>query len=144
MDTPTSDSQLSAAALLTPSETFGSYRLVADLGLDAVDDARAGAIPASVFRAEDVDTGTPVLLKVFGRTYSPFDPFVNRFLQAGTRAASFAHPNVVSVYEVGFERELLFVAMLFIEGETLAERMRTGGLSAADAVQLVAPLARAR
>src|SRR2546427_7967997 len=57
-----------------------------------------------------------------------------RFWREARAAARVNHPNVCQLYEIGEEGGELFIAMELLEGEALAERLRRGALSVADAV----------
>ena len=123
---------------------IGSYRLSEACGSVAVDcDARGSIVPATFYRAEHVETGLPVLLKVFNREFASFDPFVQRFLKDGEPTMAFRHPNVIPVYEIGVDGKLLFVATQLVDGDSLAEHTRSGGLSAEATLMVLTPLAHA-
>ncbi len=98
---------------------------------------------AVVYVAEEISTGRSVLLKVFKRELTGEESFVKRFLREGTRIASFEHPNVASVYDVGLERGRLYVAAEDLEGRTLSSLLRSGGLPARQASALLGPIADA-
>ena len=59
-----------------------------------------------------------------------------RFWREARSAASVNHPNVCQIYEIGEDGGELFIAMELLEGEVLAERLRRGPLSAAEAVPI--------
>ena len=59
-----------------------------------------------------------------------------RFLAEGRILARLSHPNVVPVYDAGEEDGFLYYAMEFVEGETLADRLKRGALPPAEAVRL--------
>jgi serine/threonine protein kinase len=61
-----------------------------------------------------------------------------RFWREARAAASVNHPNICQIYEIGEDAGQLFIAMEFLEGEPLAERLRRGPLSVPDAI----PIAR--
>jgi serine/threonine-protein kinase len=98
---------------------------------------------AALYRAEEVASRLPLLLKVYKRRYSAEDPFAKSLIREGKRVASFVHPNLVSVYDAGLERGCLYVATQPVDGETLLEGIVAGGLTAARTIALLAPLAEA-
>ena len=51
-------------------------------------------------------------------------------------AATLDHPNVCAIYEVGEHGDQHFIAMQYIEGETLADRLARGPLPVADALRI--------
>jgi serine/threonine protein kinase/tetratricopeptide (TPR) repeat protein len=59
-----------------------------------------------------------------------------RFWREARAAASVNHPNVCQIYEIGEDAGELFIAMELLEGETLAERLQKGPMSAADALPI--------
>lgn len=52
---------------------------------------------------------------------------IERFWREGKAAGKLAHPNIVTVYEVGREGERYFIAMEFLEGQTLRDAIQAGG-----------------
>src|SRR5262245_20393152 len=61
---------------------------------------------------------------------------VERFLGEGRLLAKLSHPNIVPVYDAGEADGLIYYVMEYIVGETLAQRLDRGPLSAAEAFQL--------
>jgi serine/threonine protein kinase len=59
-----------------------------------------------------------------------------RFQREARAAASVNHPNVCQIYEIGEEEGELFIAMELLEGEPLADRMRRGPMSVAEALPI--------
>jgi serine/threonine protein kinase len=68
---------------------------------------------------------------------------VLRFRLEGETAASLQHPNIVGVFEVGTHRGQPYMVLEYVEGGSLAQRLRQGRLPAAEAARLVVVLARA-
>ncbi|MCY3024559.1 MAG: serine/threonine-protein kinase [Planctomycetota bacterium] len=99
-----------------PAETyqFSRYRL----------DKRLGGVMSAVYRGVDTQTGNPVALKVLPKNLA-FEPaLVERFKREVRTGGVLAHPNIVRVYDAGVEKGVFFMAMEYIEGETLTERLR--------------------
>jgi len=79
-----------------------------------------------VYEAEQLNLRRRVALKVF-----PFaavmDPrHLQRFKNEAVAAAGLDHPHVVRVYGVGCERGVHFIAMQFVDGQTLADLTKQG------------------
>jgi len=92
----------------------------------------------AVFLARDVRLDRPVALKVLPRGYAADGSLRERFLRETRTAASFSHPNIVPVHAVEERGAVLAYAMGYVEGESLAERVkRTGALGARELVRLL-------
>ncbi len=97
-----------------------------------------------VYLAEDLTLKRRVALKLLAAGLAEDESFRDRFLVESELAASIDHPNIVPIYEAGTtEDELLFIAMRYVEGRDLKERLRLGRLDPADAVGIVAQIASA-
>lgn len=87
-----------------------------------------------MFLAQDARLDRDVAIKVL-RPDKAADPAIRRrFATEGLAAARLSHPNVVGVYDVGDDGGNPYLVMELVTGGTLAERIRTGPLSA-DAVR---------
>ncbi len=90
----------------------GRYELVRPLGHGAM---------ATVDLARDTELDRPVALKRLAENLARDDDLRRRFLREARLAARLAHPNVVRVFDVGEDDGRPFIAMEYVEGETLAE-----------------------
>jgi hypothetical protein len=69
---------------------------------------------------------------------------IERFWREGKAAGKLAHPNIVTVYEVGQDGDRYFIAMEFLEGQTLRDVIQSGGpLSLKDAISYALQLCSA-
>jgi len=102
---------------ITEAYQFGRFRL----------DKRLGGVMGVVFRGVDTQTGYRVALKVLPRPLAFDSGLVERFKREVKATGVLSHPNIVRVYDAGVENGVFFMAMEYIEGETLAERMRRDG-----------------
>jgi serine/threonine protein kinase len=82
---------------------------------------------AVVDLAHDVELERPVALKRLADSAARDDEIRARFLREGRLAARLSHRNVVRVYDVGEDRGRPFIAMEFVDGETLAQRVARAG-----------------
>jgi serine/threonine-protein kinase len=123
-----------AAPELVPARSFGDYELLAEI-------ARGGM--GVVFKARQKRLKRLVALKMIraGQLATPDD--LQRFRVEAEAAARLRHPNIVAVHEVGEVDGQLFFSMDFIEGLTLAQRLRDGPLPGRTAAGYVRQLARA-
>ncbi len=91
--------------------------------------ARGGM--GEVYRARDTELGVAVALKII-RTEVATDPeALRRFKQEILLARSVSHPNVCRVFDLGRHRvgtrDVIFLTMEFLRGETLSARIRSRG-----------------
>ncbi|HUZ44441.1 MAG TPA: protein kinase [Acidimicrobiales bacterium] len=112
-----------------PAPMIGRYRLGPTLG--------AGGM-AEVFRAEDTRLSRVVALKVLRPALAADTTFRTRFESEARAAAALAHPNVVSIFDVGEEVDgRPYIVMELVEGGNLAERAARLPLTTAEAVGLM-------
>lgn len=99
---------------------------------------------ATVYRAVDVTLQREVAVKVLHPHLSREPAFVDQFLEMERRIARLFHPHLVTMYDAGIADESCFVAMEYVPGGSLRDRLRTEGpLPVADVVRLVAQTAEA-
>jgi serine/threonine protein kinase len=81
-----------------------------------------------VFQAEDPHLRRLVALKVLLPSLAASADFHRRFLREARLAAAIEHEHIVTVYQVGEDRGVPFIAMQLLRGKTLEERLeRSGG-----------------
>jgi serine/threonine-protein kinase len=91
----------------------GRYRLEGVIG-------RGGM--STVYRASDRVLQRTVAVKVMSPALAEDDPsYVTRFEREARAAASLSHPGIVTVYDTGVDEEMRFIAMEFVDGETLTQ-----------------------
>ncbi len=96
-----------------------------------------------VYLAEDLRLKRRVALKLLAAGLAEDESFRDRFLRESELAASIDHPNIVPIYEAGTTEDLLFIAMRYVEGRDLKERLQRGRLDPADAIGILAQVASA-
>jgi Tol biopolymer transport system component/tRNA A-37 threonylcarbamoyl transferase component Bud32 len=102
---------------LNPGARFGRYLVLGWLG--------AGGMGV-VYSAYDSDLNRKVALKVLRNDGIDQLPVRDLLLAEAQAMAQLAHPNVVTVFEVGSVDDRVFLAMELIEGQTLAGWLRAG------------------
>ncbi len=84
---------------------------------------------AKVYLAHDEVLDRDVALKVLREQFAEDEEFVERFKREASSAASLSHPNIVQVYDRGkTEDGSSFIAMEYVPGGTLKERISSSGL----------------
>jgi WD40 repeat protein/tRNA A-37 threonylcarbamoyl transferase component Bud32 len=97
-----------------------------------------------VYLAEDLRLKRRVALKLLAARLAEDESFRDRFLRESELAASIDHPNIVPIYEAGTNEGRLFIAMRYVEGRDLKERLQQRGrLHPADATDILAQVASA-
>ncbi len=96
-----------------------------------------------VYVAEDLRLKRKVALKLLAASLAEDESFRDRFLRESELAASIDHPNIIPIYEAGSTEDLLFIAMRYVEGRDLRERLQHGRLDPADAIGILAQVASA-
>ena len=94
-----------------------------------------------VYLAEDTVLNRRVAIKFVIESADALSK--SRLLREAQAAATLEHPNVCAIYEVGEHENQPYVAMQYVEGETLAERLTRGPLAPADATRIASQLAGA-
>jgi eukaryotic-like serine/threonine-protein kinase len=97
--------------------TLGHYRIERQLGKGGM---------GVLYLARDARLGRPVAIKVL-----PGEPFLGearrkRFVREAKAASALNHPNIITVYNVGSDRGVDFIAMEYVEGEPLSGLIREG------------------
>ena len=114
--------------------TVSHYRIVEKLG--------AGGMGV-VYKAIDTRLDRPVALK-FLNTAGLADPARRgRFIQEARAASALNHPNITAVYDIDATGDEPFMAMEFVPGKTLQQRIGRKGLPLAEALRYLAQVADA-
>lgn len=82
---------------------------------------------ASVYKAQDILLDRIVAVKVLHAKYGDDHDFVVRFRQEAQAAAKLSHPNIVNIYDVGYDENVHYIVMEFVRGETLKEYIEKHG-----------------
>jgi serine/threonine protein kinase len=96
-------------------QTPKRYSVISSLG-------RGGM--GEVFLAEDTKLGRKVALKTLPPEFTNNKDRLRRFQQEARSASALNHPNIMTIYEIGIEDGLNFIASEHIDGETLRVRLK--------------------
>jgi serine/threonine-protein kinase len=103
---------------LPSGSTLAHYRIVSKLG--------AGGM-GEVYLAEDTRLHRKVALKILPADLASNQDRMRRFEQEAQAAAALNHPNIAHIYEIGESDGVNFIAMEFIDGVTLREKIHQEG-----------------
>nr|MBA3766124.1 serine/threonine protein kinase [Acidobacteriota bacterium] len=101
-----------ADALL--GQLVGHYKIVASLGKGGM---------GEVYLAQDTKLGRSVALKILPGDVASDGERMRRFTQEAKAAAALNHPNIAHIYEVGETGGTHFIAMEYVDGVTLGEKI---------------------
>lgn len=76
---------------------------------------------ANVYRGRDIMENRTVAVKILKSEYSENEEFVRRFRNESKAIAVLSHPNIVKIYDVGYENNMQYIVMEYIDGITLKE-----------------------
>lgn len=96
---------------------------------------------ATVFLADQLSLERQVALKILAPALAWQRNLTERFLAEGRIVAYLNHPQIVSVYDLGAHDHHYYMAMEFLPGGTLEQRIKTG-MSTAQALQLITTICR--
>ena len=98
---------------------------------------------ADVYLGKDTLLGRPVAIKILHQNFGSDQDFVARFKREAQAAGKLNHPNVVSMYDVGFDQGFHYIIMEYVSGCTLKEYIQHHGnqVSVQEAVKIVVAIA---
>jgi serine/threonine protein kinase len=99
---------------------LGPYQILGVLG--------AGGM-GEVYKGRDTRLNRTVAIKVLPRLLSERADLRQRFEREARVIAGLSHPNICALYDVGRQDGIDFLVMEYLEGETLAKRLKKGSLS---------------
>jgi serine/threonine protein kinase/tricorn protease-like protein len=110
----------SKAFNLAPGEQIGSYKIVRKIGEGGM---------GEVYLAEESKLKRQVALKFLSAQVTQNDEQLARFVREAQAVSALNHPNILTVYEIGVENEVHFIATEFIDGHTLRETLGSDELT---------------
>ena len=120
--------------LLSPGSEVDHFRIVRLLG-------RGGM--GEVYLARDGRLGRKVALKIVRSLHARSREAAARFLLEARATARFSHPHIVAIYAVGEHGGLPYVALEYLEGLTLRQRMRQERLGPMEGMRIGLAIAEA-
>jgi len=76
---------------------------------------------ATVYKGKDRVLNRMVAIKVLKQEFNADDDFVEKFDRESQSAASLSHPNIVNIFDVGFDQNMHYIVMELVNGHTLKD-----------------------
>src|ERR1043166_6138531 len=119
---------------LTPGSKLGPYEVVGAIG--------AGGM-GEVYRAKDTRLDREVAIKILSCDLAKDPDLRARFEREARAISALNHPNICTLYDIGHQDGVDFLVMEYLEGETLADRLRKGALPPDQALPIAIQIAAA-
>jgi serine/threonine protein kinase len=121
-------------ALAAGHEKIAHFRVIERIGQGGM---------GIVYRARDEKLGRDVALKVLPGDVVARADRRERFLREARAAAAVVHPAIATVFEVGTDGDVPYIAMEYVAGRTLREVLVGGPLAVAELIRIATPIADA-
>src|SRR6266704_2775110 len=119
---------------ITIGTSLGSYEITALLGKGGM---------GEVYRARDTKLKREVAIKILPEELSRDRDRVARFQREAEVLASLNHPNIAGIYDLEEAEGARFLVLEFVEGETLADRLRRGPIPIEQALNIAKSICEA-
>jgi eukaryotic-like serine/threonine-protein kinase len=119
---------------LAPSTRLGPYEIVSLAGSGGM---------GEVYRARDTRLNRTVAIKVIPERLSRDHVSCERFDREARAIANLSHPHICPLFDVGSEHGIRYLVMEFLQGETLAHKLKNGPLTLRQALRYAVEIAGA-
>src|SRR5689334_20829632 len=111
---------------LQPGDRLGPYEILSLVGFGGM---------GEVYKARDTRLGRLVAIKTIAAAVAE-DPVARARFEREARAIStLDHPNICALYDIGSERGVHYLVIQYLEGLSLAARLKEGPIAPADALR---------
>lgn len=118
----------------TNLETIAHYKILEKLGSGGM---------GEVYLVADTKLNRKAALKILPTRFAVDRKHLNRFWQEARLAATLNHPNICTVYEIDDRSETPFIALEYVEGETLADKIDARSLDSSEILEIAVQIADA-
>ena len=118
--------------MIAPGSRLGSFEIIGPLGTGGM---------GEVYRARDTRLNRAVAIKLLPSIFSEHSVRLQRLEQEARSASSLNHPNIVTIYELGYDGACPYIAMELVEGKTLRELLNQGALPIRKVIEMAAQVA---
>jgi len=102
---------------LNPGTKLGRYEIRSQIGKGGM---------GEVYLAQDTELDRTVAIKILPPEVAADSQRLQRFVQEAKAASALNHPHIITIYEIGSEKDSRYIVTEFIDGETLRNRMNHG------------------
>ncbi|OGV34794.1 MAG: hypothetical protein A2020_09740 [Lentisphaerae bacterium GWF2_45_14] len=117
---------------LCPGIQLGNFTLQRRIGIGGM---------GEVWLAEQQPMGRRAALKIMREKLNEDSYFQKRFMREIKNSGQLNHPNIATAYLAGTDNNIQYMAMEYIEGDTLEERIKKGPLKEGEAIKVVSDIA---
>jgi eukaryotic-like serine/threonine-protein kinase len=115
-------------------QKIGHYKISESIGTGGM---------GEVYLATDITAGRKAALKLLPRRFTGDAERLKRFQQEAHAVVALNHPNILTVYEIGEDHSIHYIASELIEGETLRQRLMRGRMQLSEAIEIAIQVASA-
>src|SRR5262245_41838085 len=115
-------------------QTIGHYKISESIGTGGM---------GEVYLAIDIVAGRKAALKLLPKRFTGDAERLKRFQQEAHAVVGLNHPNIVTIYEIGEDHSIHYIASELIEGETLRQRLTRGRIELIKAIDIAIQVASA-
>src|SRR5438874_3666630 len=119
---------------LLVGRTIGHYKISKRIGTGGMGD---------VYLATDMTAGRRAALKLLPERFTGDAERLKRFQQEAHAVVGLNHPNILTIYEIGEDHSIHYIASELIEGETLRQRLDRGRMQLSEAIDVAIQVASA-
>src|SRR4030095_5936966 len=119
---------------LLVGHTIGHYKLSEPIGTGGM---------GEVYLATDIVADRKAALKLLPTRFTGDAERLKRFQQEARAVVRLNHPNILTIYEIGEDHSIHYIASELIEGETLRDRLMRGPMQLSEALDVAIQVARA-
>src|SRR5436190_10211690 len=113
---------------------IGHYKISESIGIGGM---------GEVYLSTDITAGRKAALKLLPLRFTGDPERLKRFQQEAHAVVGLNHPNILTVYEIGEDHSIHYIASELIEGETLRQRLIRGRMEVGQAVDVATQVASA-
>jgi serine/threonine protein kinase len=112
---------------LHPGDRIERYEIVSLLGSGGM---------GEVYLAYDEKLGRKIALKLLPDYLTTNQESLHRFQQEARAASALNHPNIITIHEIGEVDNRHFIAIEFVDGQTLRQRLKESSLNLAESLEI--------